>query len=47
MHRYKMYKLCFYRSFASHEKAEFWSDENEVSPRMIFKSAGQKIQVHL
>jgi hypothetical protein len=29
---------CFNLSFASHPKAEFWSDENEVSPRSVFRS---------
>jgi very-short-patch-repair endonuclease len=31
-------KMCFQNSFASHEKAIYWSKENEVLPRNVFKS---------
>ena len=31
-------EICFGRSFASHEKAKFWSDENTRSPLMVYKS---------
>jgi very-short-patch-repair endonuclease len=33
---------CHKKSFASHIMAQFWSDENEVSPRSVFKSARAK-----
>ena len=36
-------KLCFDKSFASHEKSKFWSDKNELKSRKVFKSSGQKI----
>ena len=32
-------ELCFNRSFASHPKAKFWSNENELSPRSVFKNS--------
>jgi very-short-patch-repair endonuclease len=35
-------KMCFNHSFASHEKAEFWSDKNIKKPREVFKSSGEK-----
>lgn len=36
-------KKCFERSFASHEKAEFWStDKNSQTPREAFKISGKK-----
>ncbi len=35
-------KLCFEKSFASHEKSQFWSDKNELKPRNVFKSSGKK-----
>lgn len=34
---------CFNKSFASHEKAKYWSDKNETSPRNIFKVSYTKI----
>ncbi|ALH06785.1 endonuclease [Port-miou virus] len=35
--------FCFEKSFASHEKAEFWSfEKNEVKPREIFRNANKK-----
>jgi very-short-patch-repair endonuclease len=33
---------CFNRSFASSDKAKFWSDKNEVKPRDVFKSSNKK-----
>ena len=35
-------KECFNKSFASHEKAKFWSNKNELKPRQVFKSSGKK-----
>jgi very-short-patch-repair endonuclease len=35
-------KSCFEKSFASHEKSQFWSDKNELKPREVFKSSGIK-----
>ena len=32
-------QVCYDRSFASHEKAQFWSLKNEKTPRQIFKSS--------
>jgi very-short-patch-repair endonuclease len=34
--------ICFNRSFASHEKAKYWSNTNDISPRQIVKGSGQK-----
>ena len=31
--------FCFNNSFASHEKAKYWSNINEVSPRYVFKKS--------
>ena len=28
---------CFNSSFASHEKAQYWSDKNELKPKNIAK----------
>lgn len=33
-------QLCFNKSFASHEKSIYWSDENKISPRNLFKCSG-------
>ena len=39
---------CYNKSFASHNKAEFWSDKNvdeignKINPRQLFKSSGKK-----
>ena len=30
-------KTCFEKSFASHEKAKYWSDKNTLKPRQVFK----------
>ncbi len=35
-------KFCFEKSFASHEKSKYWSNKNELSPRQVFKSSGNK-----
>jgi len=35
-------KLCFEKSFASHEKKIFWSNKNEKQPREVFKNANTK-----
>ena len=36
-------QTCFEKSFASHEKSEFWSEKNgDVKPRQVFKSANKK-----
>ena len=32
-------KICFDKSFASHEKSEFWSKKNGKNPRDILKSS--------
>jgi very-short-patch-repair endonuclease len=36
-------KMCFDKSFASHEKSKYWSEKNgeEKKPRNIFKSCGE------
>lgn len=33
---------CFNKSFASHEKSIFWSNENDKTPREVFKNANKK-----
>lgn len=33
---------CYNKSFASHEKAKYWSHENELNPRQVFKGADRK-----
>ena len=35
-------KSCFVNSFASHEKSIYWSNENEVTSRQVFKNADRK-----
>jgi len=35
-------KQCFDKSFASHNKAIYWSDNNPTKPRYIFKSTAKK-----
>jgi len=35
-------KMCFNNSFASHEKAKYWSNENELTPRQLFKATDNK-----
>jgi very-short-patch-repair endonuclease len=34
--------MCFNNSFASHEKAKYWSNENQLNPRQVFKNADRK-----
>jgi len=36
-------KMCFERSFASHEKSKYWSNKNKLKPREICKSSDEKI----
>lgn len=33
---------CFKKSFASHEKAKYWSDKNELNPLEVFISSNSK-----
>ena len=35
-------KSCFEKSFASHEKSKYWSNDNELKPRQVFKGADRK-----
>jgi len=35
-------KNCFEKSFASHEKAKYWSSKNDISPRQITRGSGKK-----
>ena len=35
-------KSCFENSFASHEKSKYWSNDNELKPRQVFKGADRK-----
>ena len=34
--------ICFEKSFASHEKAKYWSNKNELTPRQVFKNSNIK-----
>jgi len=34
--------ICFEKSFASYEKAIYWSDKNELKPRQVFKNSNTK-----
>ena len=34
--------LCIEKSFASHNKSIYWSNENELTPRQVFKNADRK-----
>ena len=35
--------VCFEKSFASHQKSQFWSSKNgDITPRQVFKSSGNK-----
>ena len=36
-------KKCFEKSFASHEKAKYWSNTNELKPNQVSKGSGKKI----
>ena len=33
---------CFEKSFASHDKAKYWSSKNELKQRQVFKSSSNK-----
>jgi hypothetical protein len=35
-------KECYNKSFASHEKSKYWSKDNIVKPRDVFRSANKK-----
>jgi very-short-patch-repair endonuclease len=35
-------EMCFNNSFASHSKSIYWSDENELRPREVFKNTDRK-----
>jgi very-short-patch-repair endonuclease len=35
-------KTCYEKSFASHEKGQFWSNKNVEKPRNVFKSSNKK-----
>ena len=35
-------QVCYNKSFASHEKSQFWSNDNEERPRHIFKGSSKK-----
>ena len=35
-------KYCFDKSFASHEKSKYWSNDNELHPRQVFKGSDRK-----
>jgi very-short-patch-repair endonuclease len=35
-------KIPFEKSFASHEKAKYWSDKNEINPNQVYKKSGKK-----
>jgi len=34
--------VCFERSFASEEKSKYWSPENPITPRLVFKHSSKK-----
>lgn len=34
--------LCFNKSFASYEKAKYWSKKNTIEPRYVIKGSGEK-----
>lgn len=34
--------ICFNNSFASHSKAIYWSSQNNLMPRQVFKNADRK-----
>jgi len=35
-------KQCFEKSFSSHEKSKYWSDNNKLNPRKVFKHTHNK-----
>ena len=36
-------EFCFNKSFASHEKAKYWSDKNKLKPHQVARCSGKKI----
>lgn len=36
-------KTCFQNSFASNEKSKYWSKQNKLVPRQVFKNSSKKI----
>ena len=34
--------MCLNNSFVSHSKSIFWSNENELTPRQVFKNADRR-----
>ena len=36
-------KDCYNKSFASHEKAKYWSDKNKLNPEFVLKMGAKKI----
>ena len=34
--------ICFEKSFASHEKSQYWSNDNKLKPRNVFKNSKTK-----
>lgn len=37
-------KQCLERSFASHNRSKFWSSDNNLSPRFVFKKSNKKFK---
>ena len=37
-------KSCFEKSFSSHERSIYWSEENKLTQREVFKSSGKKFK---
>src|SRR5688572_22176956 len=35
-------KICYNRSFASSDRAQYWSEENKEQPRNVFKLSNKK-----
>ncbi len=35
-------KICFDKSFTSHEKSKYWSEKNKKKPRQVFKFTNKK-----
>ena len=35
--------MCYTKSFASHEKAKYWSNSNSITPRQIMKNSSFKV----
>ena len=36
---------CFEKSFASHEKSQYWNQKNKLKPREVFKSSSKSPQL--